>query len=97
MPEVASIFSGVQIGAETTAGTTVSASKLLNYMSLEPSINLEMNRFRPMGQLVASAITPGKDSTEWSVSGQGSYSELIVPFCSMLTNTTPRWANAVPS
>lgn len=89
MPEVASIFSGVQIGAETTSGTAVSASKLLNYLSLEPGIALEMNRFRPMGQLVASSITPGKDSTEWSVSGQGSYSELIYPFCSLLTNTTP--------
>jgi len=89
MPEVASIFSGVQIGAETTSGTAVSASKLLNYMSLEPGIALDFNKFRPMGQVVASAITPGKDSTEWSVSGQGSYSELIVPFCSLLTNTTP--------
>jgi hypothetical protein len=89
MPEVASIFSGVQIGAETTSGTAVSASKLLNYLSLEPGINLEMNRFRPMGQVVASAITPGKDSTEWGVSGAGSYSELIYPFCSLLINTTP--------
>jgi hypothetical protein len=89
MPEVASIFSGVQIGAESTAGTVVSASKLLNYLSLEPSIELEFNRLRPMGQLVASSITPGKDSTSYSVSGQGSYSELIYPFCSVLTNTTP--------
>ena len=89
MPEVASIFSGVQIGAETTSGTAVSASKLLNYLSLEPGIALEFNKFRPMGQVVASAVTPGKDSTEWTVSGAGSYSELIYPFCSVLTNTTP--------
>jgi hypothetical protein len=89
MPEVASIFSGVQIGAETTSGTAVSASKLLNYLSLEPGIALEFNKFRPMGQVVASAVTPGKDSTEWAVTGQGSYSELIYPFCSLLTNTTP--------
>jgi hypothetical protein len=89
VPEVASIFSGAQVGAETTAGTLVSASKLLNYLSLEPGIAMEFNRFRPMGQVVASAITPGKDSTEWTVTGQGSYSELIVPFCSVLTNTTP--------
>jgi hypothetical protein len=89
VPEVASIFSGVQIGAETTSGTAVSASKLLNYLSLEPGIALEFNKFRPMGQVVASAITPGKDSTEWNVTGQGSYSELIYPFCSLLTNTTP--------
>ena len=89
MPEVASIFSGVQIGAETTSGTAVSASKLLNYLSLEPGISIDFNRFRPMGQVVASAVTPGKDFTEWSVSGQGSYSEMIVPFCSLIVNTTP--------
>ena len=89
MPEVASIFSGVQIGAETTSGTAVSASKLLNYLSLEPGISIDFNRFRPMGQVVASAVTPGKDFTEWSVSGSGSYSEMIVPFCSLIVNTTP--------
>lgn len=89
MPEVASIFSGVQIGAETTPGTQVAAGKLLNYMSLEPSIELEFSKFRPMGQLVASAVTPAKDSSSYAVSGQGTYSELIYPFCSLLTNTTP--------
>jgi len=89
MPEVASIFSGVQIGVETTAGTTVSASKLLNYLSLEPGISLEFNKFRPMGQVVASAVTPGKDFTEWNVTGQGSYSELIYPLNSVLVSTSP--------
>jgi hypothetical protein len=89
MPEVASIFSGAQIGAETTAGTQVSASKLLNYLSLEPGITINFNRFKPMGQLVASAITPGQDFTEWGVSGAGTYSELVYPFCSLLVNTTP--------
>lgn len=89
MPEVASIFSGVQVGVEATPGTSVAANKLLNYMDLQPSIELEFNRFRPMGQLVASAITPSQDSTAFSVSGQGTYSELVYPFCSLLTNVTP--------
>src|SRR5262245_49628934 len=89
MPEVASIFSGVQIGAETTAGTTVSATKLLNYLSLEPGISIEFNKFRPMGQVVASAVTPGKDFTEWNISGAGNYSELPYVFCSLAINTTP--------
>lgn len=89
MPEVATIANGVQIGAETTPGTGVAASKLLNYLSLEPGIELSFNRFRPMGQKFAGAITPGQDSTSWGVSGQGSYSELIYPFCSVLQNVTP--------
>src|SRR6266542_8909 len=89
MPEVASISSAIQIGPETTPGTSVAASKLLSYLSLEPGIELAFNRYRPMGQKVAGAITPGQDSTSWGVSGQGSYSELVYPLCSVLTNVTP--------
>lgn len=89
MPEVATIANGVQIGAEATPGTGVSASKLLNYLSLAPGITLGFNRFRPMGQKVAGAVVPNQDSTTWAVSGQGTYSELIYPFCSVFQNVTP--------
>jgi hypothetical protein len=89
VPEVASIFSGSQIGVETTSGTSVAADKLLRYLAYEPSIELAMNRFRPQGQIVASAITPGQDSTTWSLSGQGSYSELIYPFAGLMGTATP--------
>jgi hypothetical protein len=86
--EVSSLFNGVQIGVETTAGTTVSASKLLNYLSYAPGISLEFNRFRPMGQRVASAITPGKDYTTLDMTGAGSYSELIYPLSSLFGTVT---------
>jgi hypothetical protein len=89
LAEVASIFSGSQIGAETTPGTGVAADKLLRYLAYEPSIELSMNRFRPQGQLVASAITPGMDSTGWALNGQGSYSELIYPFAGLWGTATP--------
>ena len=89
MPEVASIFTGAQIGAETTSGTAVSASKLLRYLSLEPGIALNFNRFRPMGQVVASAVTPGQDFTEWNITGAGSYGEMMVPLASVLVSTSP--------
>lgn len=89
MPEVASIFSGSQIGAEATAGTSVAANRLLRYLAYEPSIELGFNRFRPQGQLVASAITPGQDSTTWATSGQGSYSELIYPFSGLWGTVSP--------
>ncbi len=89
MPEVSSLFTGVQVGAETTAGTSVAADKVLRYLSYEPSIELGFNRFRPMGQIVASAITPGQDSTGWAISGQGSYSELIYPFSGLFGTVAP--------
>src|SRR6266516_4821160 len=91
MPEVSTLFSGVQVGVESTPGTAVSATKLLNYMSLVPGININFNKFRPMGTRVATAVTPGQDSTEWAVTGAGSYSELIYPLnavCSSATVTT---------
>ena len=89
MPEVSTISNAVQIGAESTPGTSVAASKLLNYLGLEPGIEIGFSRFRPQGQKVAGAIVPNQDSTTWNVSGQGSYSELIYPFCSVLQNVTP--------
>lgn len=89
MTEVATIANGVQIGAESVPGTGVAAGKLLNYLSLEPGIDINFNRFQPMGSKVAGAITPGQDFTSWGVSGAGSYSELIYPFCSCLVDTTP--------
>jgi hypothetical protein len=84
LPEVASIFSGSQIGVESTSGTSVAANKLLRYLAYEPGIELAFNRFRPAGQIVASAITPGMDSTSWSLAGQGSYSELVYPLSGLL-------------
>ena len=91
MPEVSTLFSGVQIGVEGTAtpGTAVSATKLLNYLSLEPGISINFNRFRPMGSRVATAITPGQDFTEWNVSGAGTYSELVYPLSAILGQVTP--------
>lgn len=89
MPEVSSIFSGSQIGAEVTSGTNVAANRLLRYLAYQPSIDLTFNRFRPAGQIVASAITPGMDSTGWALNGQGSYSELIYLFSGLWGNVTP--------
>jgi hypothetical protein len=88
MPEVSSLFSGSQVGLETTSGTSVAADKLLRYLAYAPSIDLSFNRFRPQGQLVASAITPGMDFTGWALDGQGSYSELIYPFSGLLGTAT---------
>ncbi len=89
MSEVASIFNGSQLGVETTSGTSVAANKLLGYLAYEPSIELNMNRFRPQGQIVASAITPGMDSTSWATNGAGSYSELIYPLSGLLGTASP--------
>jgi hypothetical protein len=93
MPEVSTLFNGVQVGAETTSspGTAVSATKLLNYLSFQPTFWAgDFQTMNPMGQKVASGAAPGYDYTQWALNSDvGSYSELIYPFCSLLKDVSP--------
>lgn len=91
MPEVSSLFSGIQIGAETTPGTGVAAGKLLNYLSFTPTFWAgDFKTETPMGQKAASGVAPGYDYTSWAVdSTVGSFSEFIYPYCGLFTNVTP--------
>ncbi len=89
MTERSSLFQGVQIGKETTLGTAVSASTLLNAISFGLSgWDPVYNRTRPMGQAVASQITPVYEETPVSIEGQGSYSEMVYLYSGLLHSTT---------
>lgn len=89
MPERASVTQGIQIGVETVPGTPVAANRLLTSLSIEPGIQFDFNRFRPIGQKVASIITPGREWVESGISGVGSYSEIMYLLSSILKNVTP--------
>ena len=93
MPEVSSLFNGVQLGAETTAspGTAVSASKLLNYLNFQPTFWAgDFNVMTPMGQKAGSGVAPGYDYTSWALNSDvGSYSEMIYPLASLLKDVSP--------
>jgi hypothetical protein len=93
MPEISSLFNGVQVGAETTAspGTAVSASKLLNYLNFQPTFWAgDFNVMKPMGQKVGSGVAPGYDYTSWALSSDvGSYSEMVYPLASLLKSVAP--------
>lgn len=89
MTERSSLFQGLQIGKEATLGTAVSASTSLNAISFGISgWNPTFNRTRPMGQAVASQITPVYEETPISIEGQGSYSELAYLFSGLLHSST---------
>jgi hypothetical protein len=88
MPELSTVARNVQIGKETTPGTGVTGSKQLQYIGFSLAPALEMNQFRPMGSKVNSAITPGKDSSEVSIEGAGSYSEIVYVLSSLLKDVT---------
>ena len=89
MTERSSLLQGVQIGTETTSGTAVSASTLLNAINFGlTGPGLVFNRTRPMGQAVASQITPVYEETQIAIEGQGSYSELVYLFNGLLSKVT---------
>lgn len=89
MPELATVARTTQIGKETTPGTSVAAGKLLKYTDFSLAPTIDMVSFRPMGAKVNTAVLPGKDYTPFSITGQGSYSELVYLLSSLLTDVTP--------
>lgn len=85
MPERSSISQVVQIGVEATSGVSVAASKKLQALGIEPSMNVETSQFRPMGTKYQTLSIPGKEWVEASLSGRPVYDEIIYPLSSVLT------------
>jgi hypothetical protein len=89
MPERAQVLQQVQVGVETTKGTSVAANKLFQDISINSRARLDVQSFTPLGQKFPSLIDPTKDWSEASISGALSYSEIIYLLSSLLTQTTP--------
>jgi len=83
VPERSSLTQGVQVGVEATPGTAVAANKKFISIGITPAIQMDPNRFRPMGQKFASIVVPGKEWVEASIEGVGSYTELTWFFASV--------------
>lgn len=77
MPERAIVTQGVQIGVESTPGTTVPANKQFQSVSVAPEIHVDTNNYQPVGQKVDSIVVPGKEWAEANISGVLDYSEII--------------------
>jgi hypothetical protein len=85
MPERSSILQGVQIGVESTPGTAVAATKHLLDTTIEMGVQVDMHRYRPVGQKYASSLVVGKEWSQGAVSGALSYTDLVYLLNSLLT------------
>lgn len=83
MAERASVFQGIQIGLESTSGTSVPANKLLQSMQIVPDIDLSVDMFRPMGNKYITVAAPGKELTQGQIQGKLTYTEIVYPFSSL--------------
>lgn len=77
MAERSALTQGVQVGVEATPGTNVAANKKFLSIGIEPAVQMDPQRFRPMGTKFPTVVTPGKEWVEADISGIGSYSELL--------------------
>lgn len=84
MPERAALTQGVQVGVESTPGTNVAANKQLVSIGISSAVQMEPQRYRPMGSKFATIVVPGKEWQEADIDGVGSYSELLWILSSVL-------------
>lgn len=88
MTERSTISQVVQVGVEGTPGTGVAAGKRLTSLSIEPTIQANVNRFRPQGSKYETVAALGKEWTTANVTGVGTYDELIYPLSSIFSTGT---------
>jgi hypothetical protein len=90
MAERATLFQRIQIGVAPSAnpGSAVPATYELASLSIEPSVKVEVDTFRPMGRKFATVTSLGKEWTEADIKGKATYTEAIYPLSSVLGRGT---------
>lgn len=94
MAERSSLNQNIQIGVETVRGTAVAATKRLQALGIEPSVSVETSQFRPIGSKFNALSTLGKEWVEASLTGRGTFTEIIYPLSSVMNTAVT--SNPVP-
>jgi hypothetical protein len=89
MAEVLTVNQGFQIGPESTAGTSVAASKLVECFGWEDGMEVDSKFFTGSGRKYPSTQEVNKEWHGGSFDGEMDFNGLIYPLCSVLSNTTP--------
>lgn len=92
MPERATVYEGVQLGVESTAGVAVPALTRLRGLELEITPQVPTEALRPMGNKFSTDVVRRKEHCEGTLRGQVCYTDLVYLLSSLLceaTVTTP--------
>jgi hypothetical protein len=87
--ERATVAQVIQLGMENPSGTAVAATKLVSSFNLDGGIKAENIPFRGGGRKYSSFVVPNKEWSEWKISGQATYGEIVYLLNSILTVTNP--------
>lgn len=89
MTDRATLFEGVQIGLETTPGTSVAASKKLLATSFEIGPKPDVSIFRPNGYKFPTIASLNREWVEGKITGQMCYTDLAYLLSGLITQVTP--------
>lgn len=82
----ASVFQGLKIAPEVTAGTAPSSGyKKLSALGMTPTIDATIKAFKPMGQKYTTVTALNREQTTWALDGIPTYTEIVYPLSSVLT------------
>jgi len=85
----ATVFQGIQVGVESTAGTPVAANKKLLSVSMVPSPQVETKPFRAMGNKYASFASLNKEWSSVNIQGAPTYNEIVYLLASLMHYAAP--------
>jgi hypothetical protein len=84
--ERASVFQTVKVAPETTPGTAMTTGfKKLTALGFTPTINPTINSFKPAGQKYTTVTTLNKEDSTWAIDGVPTFTEIVYPLSSVLT------------
>ena len=89
MAERTTVSQVVQLGVETTPGTSVAANRRLPGLKLDFSLEAGFTEVDASGYKFPTAHAPGKEWSSAKLSGQPSYDEVIYPLMSVLSYAAP--------
>lgn len=76
MTDRASVTQALYLAVESVPGDGTAPDTIVNSFDITPGDHLDMQTHRPTGQKLDSIIVPGKEWTEFDISGLAMYSEL---------------------
>ena len=93
MAERTAITQVIQVGLETTPGTTVPATVVLSSMDIESKVMNNTDIFRPTGFKYPTIAAQEREWTEGTMKGQPTYTELVYPLSSIINKAPPTQYN----
>ncbi len=76
MTDRASVTQALYLAAESAPGDGTQPDTIVNSFDITPGAHIDFQRHRPTGQKLESIIVPGKEWTEFDLTGLAMYSEL---------------------